>query len=58
LTTVYSKNPTPPTCVDYSTPFHDCTNLEKIYVPTESVDDYKIATGWSDYADYIVGYDF
>lgn len=29
-----------------------------IYVPTESVDIYKEAPGWSDYADSIVGYNF
>lgn len=27
-------------------------------VPRESVKAYKSADGWSDYADYIVGYDF
>ncbi len=30
----------------------------KIYVPTASVDAYKSAEYWSNYADYIVGYDF
>ncbi len=30
----------------------------KIYVPTESVDAYKTANGWKEYADDIVGYDF
>ena len=30
----------------------------KIYVPTESVDEYKSAEHWSEYADDIVGYDF
>ena len=29
-----------------------------IYVPRASVDAYKAADGWSDYANYIVGYDF
>ena len=29
-----------------------------IYVPTESVESYKTADWWSDYADSIVGYDF
>lgn len=29
-----------------------------IYVPTESVEAYKTATYWSDYADAIEGYDF
>ena len=30
----------------------------KIYVPTESVDAYKAAPYWSDYASAIEGYDF
>ena len=30
----------------------------KIYVPTESVDAYKDADGWSWYPDHIVGHDF
>jgi hypothetical protein len=30
----------------------------KIYVPTESVDAYKRAKYWSDWASAIVGYDF
>ena len=30
----------------------------KIYVPMESVEAYKTADGWADYADSIVGYDF
>ena len=29
-----------------------------IYVPRESVDAYKTAEGWRDYADDIKGYDF
>lgn len=32
--------------------------LTTIYVPTESVEQYKTADGWNEYADYIVGYDF
>ena len=30
----------------------------KIYVPSNSVEAYKSAEYWSDYADYIEGYDF
>lgn len=30
----------------------------KIYVPMESVDAYKTAKYWSEYADAIVGYNF
>ncbi len=38
--------------------FDGCLALENIFVPRESVEAYKSASGWSDYADYIVGYDF
>lgn len=30
----------------------------KFYVPTASVEAYKAASQWSDYASYIVGYDY
>ncbi len=56
LTTVYSKQTTPSTI--YDSIFEYCTNLNKIYVPTESVDAYKSATGWSNYASIIEGYTF
>ena len=36
----------------------DENELITIFVPSESVDTYKSADGWSEYADYIVGYDF
>ncbi|MBO5022389.1 MAG: leucine-rich repeat domain-containing protein [Clostridia bacterium] len=38
--------------------FKDSSTLEAIYVPRSSVDAYKSATGWSDYADLIMPYDF
>jgi hypothetical protein len=38
--------------------FYNNAPDRNIYVPTESVEVYKSATGWSDYADAIVGYDF
>ena len=66
LSKVYCKPITPPTggsymfsymyteyIVDYITPI-GC----KIYVPSNSVSAYKFASGWSDYKNYIVGYDF
>ena len=56
LTNVYCKATTPPSIGDYV--FYDNANSRKIYVPTASVNDYKTAEGWHDYADYIVGYDF
>ena len=53
LTSIYCKATTPPTL--YST-FSD--NLINIYVPSSSVDTYKAANYWKNYADKIVGYDF
>ena len=47
LKEVYCKPTTPPTVGSYIIP--GCV----IYVPTESVDAYKAAEGWSDYASYI-----
>ena len=56
LTSVYCKAVTPPAGGYYM--FDDNASGRKIYVPTESVDAYKSATYWSEYADAIVGYDF
>lgn len=61
LTNVYCKPLTPPTAVanydGYWNSFMENTDLI-IYVPTDSVDEYKAASGWSNYTDKIVGYDF
>ena len=38
--------------------FNSNASDRKIYVPTASVEAYKSASGWSDYVDYIEGYDF
>lgn len=49
----------PPTAVfveDVWQAFDDNAKDRKIYVPVESVDAYKSAIGWRDYADAIVGY--
>ncbi len=64
LTSVYCKSTTPPTATGYNIfstyDYYDgakpigCT----IYVPTASVEAYKAAKFWSDYAKYIKGYDF
>ena len=63
LTSVYCKAVTPPAVGDWMFSYYNneyipvpigCT----IYVPTESVEAYKNAEYWSDYAEYIVGYDF
>ena len=56
LTSVYCKSKTPPTG---GSNMFDLNGWErKIYVPTISVDEYKALTCWSDYASYIIGYDF
>lgn len=56
LTSVYFESPTPP-IMDYNV-FVVPQELS-IYVPVGSVGAYKAADkGWSEYADYIVGYDF
>ena len=69
LNTVYCKAINPPTTIVNNNGYWygfakedesgnicniDCT----IYVPTECVEAYKSAQGWSEYADDIVGYDF
>ncbi|MBQ8366103.1 MAG: leucine-rich repeat domain-containing protein [Alistipes sp.] len=56
LTSVFCKATTPPSVDDGI--FLDNAAERKIYVPAEAVDAYKSAKGWSDYADYIIGYDF
>ena len=53
LKTIYSHNTTPPTL---NSTFVGCNAVENVYVPTESVEEYK--TRWSQFADKIVGYDF
>ena len=57
LTSVYCKATTPPELRN-SYVFDYNGSDRKIYVPTESVEAYKSATRWSEYADAIVGYDF
>ena len=56
LTSVYCKPTTPPS--GYWQMFDNNASGRKIYVPTESVEAYKAAEYWSEYADDIVGYDF
>ena len=61
LTSVYCKATTPPAGGSYMFSYYKngykpigCT----IYVPMESVEAYKSASYWSEYADSIVGYNF
>ncbi len=56
LTSVYCKPTTPPT--GEMRMFVNNASGRKIYVPTASVEVYKSADWWSDYASDIVGYDF
>ena len=56
LTSVYCKAVTPP--AGDSDMFNRNASDRKIYVPAESVEAYKSASYWSDYADDIVGYRF
>ena len=56
LISVYCKVITPPD--GGSSMFNNNAVERKIYVPAESVDAYKTANRWKDYADNIVGYDF
>ena len=56
LTNVYCKAITPPAGGIYM--FSGNASGRKIYVPTESVEAYKSAKYWSEYASDIVGYNF
>ncbi|MBQ5844805.1 MAG: leucine-rich repeat domain-containing protein [Alistipes sp.] len=56
LTSVYCKPTTPPT--GSSVMFSFNAPGPKIYVPNMSVEAYRSASNWSEYASYIVGYDF
>lgn len=56
LASVYIKSTTPPT-LDNPV-FYNNASGRKIYVPRASVDAYKTAEGWSEYADAIEPYDF
>lgn len=53
---VYCKATIPP--AGGSSMFHNNASDRKIYVPRESVEAYKNANDWKEYADQIVGYDF
>ena len=57
LISVYCKATTPPALYG-SWVFDSNASGRKIYVPTESVDAYKSAEYWSEYASAIEGYDF
>ena len=56
LKSVYCIRLTPPIGGDYM--FYSNASWRKIYVPAESVEAYKTAAYWRDYAADIVGYEF
>ncbi|MBQ8367203.1 MAG: leucine-rich repeat protein [Alistipes sp.] len=63
LTSVYCKPTTPPSLGEDAFKWYDSSwnsvNIGcALYVPTASVEAYKSATYWSDYASDIVGYEF
>ena len=59
LVNVYCSTTQPPYSYMHGKNFFSEVSADlKIYVPTESVDTYKTANVWKDYADKIVGYDF
>ena len=55
ITEVYCEVTTPPTL---ESSFDSLSADAKIYVPYTAISEYKIAAGWSDFADKIVAYDF
>ena len=58
LTTIYVGTNTSTVCTLFNTnAFANCPALTNIYVPATLVDDYKIATNWSSYADKIKAYE-
>lgn len=56
LSSVYVKATTPPILGDYV--FDNNASGRKIYVPRASLNAYKTASGWSEYADAIEPYDY
>ena len=57
LAGVYCEATTPPSLGGGDEFYYNALG-RKIFVPNESVEAYKSADGWADYADSIVGYDF
>ena len=56
LTRVYSKPVTPP--AGGTGMLANTASDPQIYVPSQSIDTYKTADGWKEYADRIIPYDF
>lgn len=58
LNSVYCKAQTPPTLEGKGSTLYGTPSNLKVYVPMSSVDIYKNAENWSDFATQIVGYEF
>ena len=56
LTSVYCKPTIPPILGDYA--LSNIASSRKIYVPMQSVEQYKKSNGWEKYKDAIEGYNF
>lgn len=54
LEEVTVRNPVPPSLTSASSVFSSSPALRRIYVPAESVNAYKSASGWSSYSAYIM----
>ena len=57
LKNIYCRATNPPKW-DSTYTFYSSYYISMVYVPTESVEAYKTASGWKNLADKIVGYDF
>lgn len=57
LTKIYCTPTNPPT-LDGNTVFNSIAPNAIFYVPRESIEEYKTADGWKNFADQIIGYDF
>lgn len=58
LNRIYCAPINPPIAGTSVWSFQVLTGTRHIYVPTTSIDAYKGADGWSEYVDWIIGYDF
>lgn len=62
MSVIYCKPSTPPVCPASSSNYgplgYSSVSGKIIYVPTESVDAYKVAEGWKHHKSLIYGYDF
>ena len=55
---VYIKAAVPPACIVNNKYIRTFENATKLYVPTESLEAYKVADEWKEYKSIMVGYNF